>query len=120
MQHVLEDVPGSRTVAYSSYAGIEIRGRTSAQLDKKSYGLELWANMYERDHSAPLLGMRYGEDWILDAMYIDKLRMRNKLSFELWEKMWSKKSETPWQTINPGIQGKFVELFINQRYMGLY
>lgn len=120
IQHVLKDGQGSRTVSYSSYAGIEIRGRTSAQLEKKSYGLELWENVYEKDQSSPLLGMRSGEDWILDAMFIDKLRMRNKLSFELWEKMWSQKSETPWQTTNPGIQGNYVELFINQSYLGLY
>ena len=120
LQYVIHDARGSRTVDYSSYTGIEIRGRTSAQLEKKSYGLELWENIYQKDHSAPLLGMRNGEDWILDAMYIDKLRMRNKLSFELWEKMWSKKMDTPWQTTHPGIHCKFVELFINQRYMGLY
>jgi len=120
LQYVAEDALGSRTIGFSSYTGIEIRGRTSAQLEKKSYGLELWANMYEKDQSVPLLGMRNGEDWILDAMYVDKLRMRNKLSFELWEKMWGKKMETPWQTTNPGIRGNYLELFINQRYMGLY
>lgn len=105
---------------YTGYAGIEIRGRTSAGHEKKSYGLELWENSLEKDVSAPLLGMREGEDWILDAMFVDPLRMRNKLSFELWEKMWKNQSNIPFQTANPGIQGEFVELFINQRYMGLY
>lgn len=112
---------GSRqTLIYSSYAGIEIRGRTSAVHEKKSYGLELWEDRYGKDHSAPLLGMRYGEDWILDAMYVDPLRMRNKLSFEIWEKMWNNKSETPFRADPPGINGEYVELFINQKYMGLY
>ncbi len=108
------------TYLYTSYAGIEIRGRTSAAHEKKSYGLELWQNKYGDDQSAALLGMRYGEDWILDAMYVDPLRMRNKLSFEIWRKMWEGKSETPFKTLNPGIQCEYVELFINQRYMGLY
>ncbi|MDF1574419.1 MAG: CotH kinase family protein [Bacteroidales bacterium] len=120
LQFSTKDAPGSRTVGYATYAGIEIRGRTSAQLEKKSYGVELWENIYEKDRSAPILGMRYGENWILDAMYVDKLRMRNKLSFELWEKIWSRKSGSPWRTVHPGIQEKFVELFINQRYMGLF
>ena len=120
LQYVTEDARGRRTAGYTSYTGIEIRGRTSAQLEKKSYGLELWENVYQKDHSAPLLGMRNGEDWILDAMYIDKLRMRNKLSFELWEKMWSQRTETPWPITPPGIHCKYVELFINHRYMGLY
>jgi len=108
------------TRLFTSHAGIEIRGRTSASFEKKSYGLELWENKYRDDRSAALLGMRYGEDWILDAMYVDPLRMRNKLSFEIWEKMWNGKSETPFRTFNPGIQCEYIELFINQRYMGLY
>ena len=105
---------------YEGYAGIEIRGRTSANYEKKSYGLELWKNWYGDDISLPLLDMRDGEDWILDAMYVDPLRMRNKVSFELWEKMWENEIHTPFLTTNPGMQNRYVELFINQRYMGLY
>jgi hypothetical protein len=105
---------------FAGYAGIEIRGRTSAAYEKKSYGLELWENPYGDDHSVALLGMRLGEDWILDAMYMDPLRMRNKLSFELWEQMWSIHSHKPFNTSNPGINCEFIELFVNQRYMGLY
>ncbi len=120
IQYVIDYIGEPQTLLFQTFAGIEIRGRTSAQHEKKSYGLELWENRNGSDHSAPLLGMRYGEDWILDAMYIDPLRMRNKLSFEIWEKMWSGKSETPWRTVNPGIRSEYVELFINQRYMGLY
>jgi len=108
------------TLLFKSYAGIEIRGRTSAVHEKKSYGLELWEDRYGKDRSAPLLGMRYGEDWILDAMYVDPLRMRNKLSFEIWEKMWDNKNKTPFKSAPPGIQCEYIELFINQRYMGLY
>ncbi len=108
------------TRVYTSYAGIEIRGRTSAEYEKKAYGLELWEDSNGKDRKAPLLGMRNGEDWILDAMYIDPLRMRNKLSFEIWEKMWESKHDTPFRTLKPGIQCEYIELFINQRYMGLY
>lgn len=108
------------TTLFSGYAGIEIRGRTSAAHEKKSYGLELWKDRYGNDDTAPLLGMRSGEDWILDAMYVDPLRMRNRLSFEIWEKMWVSQLATPFQTLKPGIQCEYVELFIKQRYMGLY
>jgi spore coat protein H len=108
------------TRVYTSYAGIEIRGRTSAVHEKKSYGLELREDKYGKDSQASLLGMRTGEDWILDAMYVDPLRMRNKLSFEVWGKMWSGKSETPFRADPPGIHCEYIELFINQRYMGLY
>jgi spore coat protein H len=120
IQYVTKGVGNSKTHTFTTNAGIEIRGRTSALLEKKSYGLELWKDGFGSDRSVPLLGMRNGEDWILDAMYIDPLRMRNKLAFELWEKMWIHTNETPWRTLKPGIQCEFVELFINQRYMGLY
>lgn len=108
------------THLFTSDAGIEIRGRTSAAYEKKSYGLELWRNSMGDDRTVSLLGMRYGEDWILDAMYVDPLRMRNKLCFELWEKMWQNREELPFHTTRPGIQCEFVELFINRRYQGLY
>ena len=52
---------------------------------KVSFGLELWKNRSEEDYKTSLLDMRPGEDWILDAMYIDDLRMRNKLSFDVWK-----------------------------------
>ena len=105
---------------YKGYAGIEIRGRTSVNYEKKSYGLELWENWHGDEKSLSLLEMRDGEDWILDAMYVDPLRMRNKISFELWEKMWEAEIHSPFLTTNPGMQSMYVELFINQRYMGLY
>lgn len=120
IQHTDNSGPSGRTQLFSTYTGIEIRGRTSALLDKKSYGLELWEDRFGKDRTAPLLGMRNGEDWILDAMFIDPLRMRNKLSIELWKKMWSNQEESPWKTGIPGFQCEFVELFLNQRYLGLY
>jgi spore coat protein H len=120
LQYALKDELADETCFYSSNAGIEIRGRTSANHEKKSYGLELWKDCYKNDSSASLLGMHSCEDWILDAMYIDPLRMRNKLSFELWGKMCSHGEVSPWKTPDPGIRSEYIELFINQNYMGLY
>ena len=75
---------------------------------KKSFGLELWQNAFRDDYSSSLLGMRPGEDWILDAMYIDGLRMRNKVSFELWEKISSTPEEDAKPEVFPGIESRFV------------
>ncbi len=103
-----------------TYAGIEIRGALSQIYEKKSFGIELWEDKYGDDYSLSLLGMSHAEDWILDAMYIDDLRMRNKLSFELWEKLSTVPSEDNKPEVVPGIQCEFVELFINNRYYGIY
>ncbi len=88
--------------------------------DKKSFGLELWDNVSGKDYSSSLLGMNYQEDWILDAMYIDNLRMRNKISFELWKKMSQAPSEDQRDYLVPGIECRMVELIINNRYHGIY
>jgi spore coat protein CotH len=105
---------------FESWAGIEIRGQSTRNYEKKQYGLELWANQFEEDRSASLLGMRYGEDWILDAMWTDPLRMRNKLSFEIWEKLAALPEEDRMADVYPGIHLEYVELFINNRYQGIY
>jgi len=113
-----DDSRSTRTI--NSIAGVEIRGQSSTRYDKKSFGLELWKNEFEDDYSASLLGMHYGEDWILDAMYIDDLRMRNKISFELWEKLSSVPLEDQKPEVVPGIHCEYVEVFLNNRYHGLY
>jgi len=106
--------------SFNTFAGIEIRGRTSKKYDKKSFGIELWKNKEEEDFSYNLLGMRPCEDWILDAMFIDDLRMRNKISFELWEKISRVPKEDMKPDVFPGINCRHVELFLNNRYQGLY
>lgn len=52
-------------------------------------------------------------------MAIDRVRMRNRLNFDVWNAM----SKTPYATDydqRNGTQGVFVELFINGQYHGLY
>lgn len=120
LQYGRKDDNNSSTVLFESHAGIEIRGLSSNRFNKKSYGIELWENEYRIDRSAPLLGMGYNEDWILDAMYIDNLRMRNKLSFEVWNSMETSTKDEPRDGIQTGIGMEFVELFLNKRYYGLY
>lgn len=56
--------------------------------------------------------MEKNEDWILDAMYNDKARLRNKISFEIWKAMNPSKHKA--------IQARLVELYINNDYQGLY
>jgi len=115
---IFESIPSTKL--FESYAGVEIRGRTSAKFDKKSFGVELWKDRYGDERLAPLLGMRYCEDWILDAMYIDALRVRNKYSFELWNKMTWSPDLNSLNKVKTGVQMEYVELFINNRYNGLY
>lgn len=74
----------------------------------------------EVDSGTKLLGLRDDGDWILDAMYIDHARMRNRLSTDLWIDM----NKVPYLSKEPrainGTRGYFVEVFLNNSYLGLY
>jgi spore coat protein H len=103
-------------------AGIERRGGLSQQFPKKSYALEfrMPKTDMEVDSGTQLFGLRDDGDWVLDAMYIDKARMRNRLSTDLWLAI----NKVPHVSDEPkavnGTRGQFAELFINEYYQGLY
>jgi hypothetical protein len=107
------------TYQFNTSAGIEIRGASSMRYSKVSYGIELWRNRSEEDYKTGLLDMRSSEDWILDAMYIDDLRMRNKISFDTWKHIHMEDGAND-EADYPGINCRFIELLINNEYMGLY
>jgi len=116
-------MPGSGdvgSISFISFAGIEIRGASSMKYGKVSYGLELWKNKQEDDYTTSLLDMRPNEDWVLDAMYIDDLRMRNKLSFDVWKQIATVPANDTSRQFFPGINIRYVELLINNRYLGVY
>ena len=86
-------------------APAEIRGRGNStwNMPKKPYRLRLEA-------AAPLLGMPAERDWALLANYADKSLARNKVAMILGEKMgmaWTPRS-------------RFVELYVNGEYRGVY
>lgn len=101
---------------------IKFRGATAAGVPKKSYALKLKNPM---DGATPLyrsfLGLRSDNNWILDAMYIDPARMRNRVSTDFWNDFSTApyfKATEP-NMIN-GTRGKFVEVFLNDSYNGIY
>ena len=93
-----------------------VRGATSKSRPKKSYGITLtFADGEERDES--VLGIRTHHNWILDAMAIDRSRMRNRVIFDIWNEF----SQVPYMPgQRNGTSGYYVELLQNGRYCGLY
>lgn len=84
---------------------LEIRGRGNSTWDlpKKPYRLRLAARQ-------ALLGMPSNRDWVLLANYSDKSLLRNRLALELGTALgmaWTSRSA-------------FVELYLNERYDGVY
>ncbi|MFO7867723.1 MAG: CotH kinase family protein [Bacteroidales bacterium] len=97
---------------FTSDIGIEYRGATSLFYPKKSFGFALTHSINTSDRYSSEIGtMRKNEDWIFDAMYIDKSRVRNMVSFKLWNEL---------DSLKRGIQSQLVEVFINHSHQGVY
>lgn len=101
--------------------GIEIRGGSSQDHPKKSYRLEF---LLHPDHLDPvdvaLLGMRSDDDWNLEAMAIEPLRLRSVVGQELWMDIHQPYYGQLAPEARSGVRHAYVELFINDAYKGLY
>ena len=100
---------------------IKIRGAMASGLPKKAFAVKLKDTDGVTSVDRSFFGLRNDNNWILDAMYIDPARMRNRVSTDLWNDFSVKPyfySSEP-DLIN-GTRGVFVEVFINDAYQGLY
>ncbi|MBN1187484.1 MAG: CotH kinase family protein [Bacteroidales bacterium] len=87
---------------------IELRGHSSLYWPKKSYNIET-QDILGENNNVSLLGMPEENDWILYGPYTDKSLIRNELAFALGRKMGHYEPRT-----------KFCELYINDKFLGLY
>lgn len=99
---------------------IETRGASANAFEKKSFAFELFKDNYIDEKNSSLLNMRFDDDWILDATYIDVSNIRNRVSFELWRAIQNDAILKGRNTLFSAIDGKYVELFINNEYYGIY
>ena len=104
---------------FHNTAEMRYRGATASGFDKKSFNIELTDSTGE-EYDANILGLRHDGDWIMDAMYVDHARMRNRVITDIWNSI----DDLPWEKDNGyqanGTSGYFVEAFLNGRYHGLY
>lgn len=99
---------------------IRIRGRYTRNFPKLGYRITLYedsvgGNRRERDVS--LLGMRQDGDWILYAGYNDQEKIRNVFSSKLWKESCATNNQLG---LDNGMEYKYVELFLQGQYWGLY
>jgi hypothetical protein len=88
--------------------GIEFRGSSSQSFPKKPYGIESWDANGE-DVSIEPFGWPKESDWILFASYNEKSLMHNVLALKIGQGMGMYASRT-----------KYVELYMNGKYEGVY
>ena len=99
---------------------IRLRGATSRTFPKKQFRInlrEFTIGGDEKLNHQSLLGMREDDDWILYSPYNDPEKARNTLSNNLWKDMMAEENRFD---INTGTEGEHIEVFINNRYWGLY
>ena len=97
---------------------LRIRGVWASNLTKKSFALK-FVDQNGDELNVDLFGIRSDENWILDAMAVDRIRMRNRVCFDLWNEMSRTPYETKYNNRN-GTLGEFVEVYCNGDYFGLY
>lgn len=97
---------------------IKYRGASSLAYEKKSFAIKL-IDDEGNSLDASVLGIREDDKWILNAMAIDRIRMRDRLLFDVWNDMSSTPYDTDYDNRN-GTKGYFVEVFLNGEYHGLY
>jgi hypothetical protein len=94
--------------AYNGKIAIEVRGSTSQQYPKKSYGFET-QDALGNNLNVPLMGLPIENDWILYGPYPDKTLIRDVLTFHLSQSFGHYASN--W---------RYCELLLDGQYQGLY
>ena len=101
-------------------AKFRTRGATAQDyLMKPSLNMKLCTEDYSEEADSALLGMRSCSSWILDAMAIDRICMRNRVAFDIWNEFSRLPYDTDFNGRN-GTEGRFVEVYINDEYFGIY
>lgn len=99
---------------------IRVRGNSSSYYDKKSLALELRDQNGVATIDKAFLNMRSDDDWILDAMYMEQLRMRNRVSHDIWLDMHKPHYAAKEPKALSTNRGEMAEMFYNGEYMGIY
>jgi hypothetical protein len=98
----------TRRPSVQSAISIEIQGETSVTLRKQSYRFEFLDDKRE-SRDLPLLGMPSGTDWVLHSCGADRTCLRNALAYRLAREFGRYAPRT-----------RFIELFVNDEYRGIY
>ena len=119
--HGVINVADAEGNVITMHAGFKIRGTSSQQYDKKSYRVELWADATGTTMvDTTFLGLRSDDDWNLEAMWSQPLRLRDKVANELWMEMYRLPYAASEPNALPGIRMAYADVFINDEYQGIY
>lgn len=110
--------PGTGVSQYEimeSGVRFHLRGDSSSSFEKKSYALGLLDSKGE-NLDASLMGMREENSWKLKGMVADGKKIREKTACDLWEEFAASNTEVN----EDGPRMEYLELIIDNDYVGLY
>ena len=107
---IVYDNDGKRqTLNVQEYSmSYHIRGASTSVSEKPSYKLNILDSKGNKK-AVSLLNMRKDDDWVLNSMTLDKTHMLEKIGFNIWSQMNEYEIEL-----------KYIELFIDDEYKGIY
>lgn len=94
-----------KSTPQSDIIDLTIKGRGNSSFNMPKFGFKL--NLTKKQ---PLLGMPPSKDWALVANFRDKTQIKNVISYHLAESLGD----------DYVARTRFVELYLNRNYMGLY
>ena len=106
-------------IVESKYEG-SIRAKADEFFSKKSVGISL--KKYDTDgkstsNEKSILGLRNNEEWVLNALYGDDTKIRDRLSMQVWNSYASGAIST---NRCYGAETAYVEVVVDNVYWGLY
>lgn len=107
----------SKTNTYSTQSGIaqwNQRGNSTFWFDKKSWKIS-FKDKDGNNKNYDFLGIEPDDDWILNAMVRDDVKLREKTVLDLWDTLYR---QTDYN--HPMSKGKYVEVINNGEYAGVY
>ncbi len=105
----------------TSLVGIELRGGSSLSYPKKNYDLEFWTdNTGNETHNVQFGNLRSDDDWILNGLYNEPLRLRSYTANKLWLKLYTPSYIEDEPEAKSGVDVLFAEIFLNNHYNGIY
>ena len=98
-------------------------GSSTAEPDRQKHNFHL--KFYNEDgtkKNMSFFGLRSDFHWRLDAGQIDFSRVRNRVAKDMWAEFSTPPYYVDWQTkkVRNYVRGEFVEVFLNDKYMGIY
>ena len=117
---LIDNRPNALQSAVVSEGMIHLRGAGTLHHPKKSFRITLFGKgtgNEQPENQTALLGLRQDGDWLLYSAYNDQEKIRNVFSANLWYNSCAANNSF---SLMYGNEYRYVELFLNDQYWGLY